>query len=106
MTTKNVRKEDIIRILKEETCDNCIYLDIDGRKKTCIDREALGHQPIVEQNTCSRFKKIEKPWILSDEQVENFRRIKIESKKIEQLEAEVEEMKRFLTEHQKNEFQK
>lgn len=75
MIIKNVRKEDIIRILKEETCDHCRYLDISNGEIICLNI----HRPTVS-GTCNKFKKIEDPWTLSDEQVENYRRIHLEHK--------------------------
>lgn len=102
MIAKSVRKEDIIRILKEETCDHCRYLDISDGKASCPNAPS----PKIG-GTCYKFKKVEDPWTLSDEQVENYRRIAMEAKKLklakeklERIEKEIEE-----TEFEKIEYE-
>lgn len=89
MTTKNVRKEDIIRILKDEICENCGNLDFISGKQVCLDANVPGHQLVIEMNTCGRFKKKQAPWVLSDEQVENYRRINWEMKKAKEAAAKM-----------------
>jgi hypothetical protein len=95
LIAKSVRKEDIIRILKEETCDHCRYLDISEGKATCLNI----HKPKFGE-TCSNFKKVEDPWTLSDEQVENYRRIAMEAKKLKLAKEALERIKQKIAEEE------
>ena len=46
-----MKKQEIINILKNQTCNTCVHSDMGGTKKTC----RAHHSKIPKANTCEKW---------------------------------------------------